>query len=251
MNPLFCGNSMTNLVLGATGATGKLLVSQLLARGERVKAIVRCISKLPDDVREHPNFSAIQASVSELTDLELSEQIRGCSAVASCLGHNLTLKGVFGHPRRLVADTTRRSCLAIKANREELPTKFVLMNTTGVRNLDLNEPISFAQHLVIGLIRVCIPPHADNECAANYLRTEIGQHNKTVEWAVVRPDGLVDQDAVSNYELHASPTRSAIFDAGKTSRIHVAHFMADLITSPEIWQKWKGTMPVIYNTSEQ
>jgi hypothetical protein len=242
---------MTNLVLGATGATGKLLVSQLLARGQRVKAIVRSLSKLPDDVREHPNFSAIQASVSELTAQELSEQIRGCSAVASCLGHNLTLKGVFGRPRRLVADATRRSCLAIKANGKEPPTKFVLMNTTGVRNLDLNESISFTQHLVIWLIRVCMPPHADNERAANYLRTEIGQNDKVVEWAAVRPDGLVDQDLVSSYELHASPTRSAIFDSGKTSRINVAHFMADLITSPEIWQKWKGAMPVIYNTSEQ
>jgi hypothetical protein len=27
----------------------------------------------------------------------------------------------------------------------------------------------------------------------------------------------------------------------------VGHFMADLITEDEIWQKWIGQMPVIYN----
>lgn len=242
---------MMNLVLGATGATGKLLVSQLLSRGGRVKAIVRSIHKLPDDIRKHPKFSAIEASVTELTGQELAEQVRGCSAVASCLGHNLSFKGVFGHPRRLVTDATRRLCSAIKETGTDQPVKFVLMNTTGVRNRDLNEPVSFAQHLVIGLIRVCVPPHADNEHAANYLRTEIGQKNKCVEWAAVRPDTLVDQDVVSKYELHPSPIRSALFDPGKTSRMNVAHFMADLITIPEVWQKWKGAMPVIYNTADQ
>ncbi len=32
-----------------------------------------------------------------------------------------------------------------------------------------------------------------------------------------------------------------------TSRINVGHFMADLITDEEIWNRWKGQMPVIYN----
>jgi hypothetical protein len=41
--------------------------------------------------------------------------------------------------------------------------------------------------------------------------------------------------------------RSALFDPGVTSRINVAHFMADLITDEDEWKKWKGQMPVIYN----
>lgn len=35
--------------------------------------------------------------------------------------------------------------------------------------------------------------------------------------------------------------------AGETSRINVAHFMADLITDDGLWSRWKGQMPVIYN----
>jgi hypothetical protein len=52
---------------------------------------------------------------------------------------------------------------------------------------------------------------------------------------------------MQNEEVHASPTRSAIFDPGSTSRINVAHFMAELIANEDTWSKWKGHMPVIYN----
>ena len=92
-----------------------------------------------------------------------------------------------------------------------------------------------------------LPPHADNEQAADYLRTRIGQDDKAVEWAVVRPDNLTDESGVSDYNVHASPIRSAIFDSGLTSRINVGHFMADLITDDGTWSQWKGQMPVIYN----
>ncbi len=49
------------------------------------------------------------------------------------------------------------------------------MNTTGNRNHDISEPISFAQKCMICLLRLLIPPHVDNEKAEEYLRTEIGQ----------------------------------------------------------------------------
>ncbi len=120
------------------------------------------------------------------------------------------------------------------------------MNTTGNRNRDLEEAISFGEKCVIGLIRLLVPPHRDNEQAADYLRIQIGQQDRAIEWAAVRPDTLINEDEVTEYEVHPSPTRSAIFDAGKTSRINVGHFMAELITDDELWNRWKGQMPVIY-----
>lgn len=238
---------MNILIVGATGATGRRLVEQLLDRGHSVRAIVRSVDRLPETVRQHDNLSVIEASVLDLSAAELAQHVKGCDAVASCLGHNLTFKGIYGQPRRLVTDATRRLCDAIKANTPAGPTKFVLMNTTGNRNRDLHEPISFAQHLVIGLVRLILPAHVDNEQAADYLRTEIGQTDGLIQWVAVRPDDLIDEDEVTAYELHPSPTRSAIFDAGKVSRINVAHFMADLITEDDIWQQWQGQMPVIYS----
>jgi hypothetical protein len=68
-----------------------------------------------------------------------------------------------------------------------------------------------------------------------------------IEWAVVRPDNLIDDSEVTEYEVHASPIRSAIFDPGTTSRINVGNFMANLISERDTWNKWKGQMPVIYN----
>jgi hypothetical protein len=238
---------MTTLVVGASGATGRLLVQQLLARGEHVRIIVRSPANLPDEITGHDNLSVIRASVLDLSDNELAECVSGCSAVASCLGHNMTFKGMFGPPRRLVTDATRRLCSAIKANEPAAPVRFVLMNTSGNRNRDLDEQISLGERCVIGLLRLLLPPHADNEDAADYLRTQIGQNDEVIQWAAVRPDALIDEAEVTSFEVHASPTRSAIFDAGKTSRINVGCFMADLICDDEIWKRWKGRMPVIYN----
>lgn len=242
---------MEILVVGSSGATGKLLIEQLLNRGHSVKAVVRSSDKLPGCLRGNPNLTVVEASILEITNNEMIEHLKDCSAVVSCLGHNLSFKGIFGSPRRLVTDATRRLCGALRARTSEQPFKFVLMNTTGNRNRDLKEPVSFAQQCVIGLLRIVIPPHADNEAAADFLRTSIGQSDPQIEWVAVRPDSLTNEDAVTAYDIHASPIRSAIFDAGKTSRINVASFMADLITESQTWNEWKGQMPVIYNKEEQ
>lgn len=241
---------MNILIVGATGATGRLLTKELLERGHCVKVIVRSAHKLPEAVRKHEKLAVIEASVLDLSDAELAEHVQGCDAVASCLGHNLTFKGIYGQPRRLVTDATRRLCEAIKVTKPEKLTKFVLMNTTGNRNRDLDEPISVAQKLVVGLLRLLLPPQVDNEQAAEYLRLGIGQSDALIEWTAVRPDSLIDEAEVTPYELHPSPTRSPIFDPGQTSRINVGHFMADLITDDHIWQTWKGQMPVIYNVEK-
>lgn len=238
---------MTTLIVGASGATGRLLVKELLDSGQAVRIIVRSANSLPESVRNHANLTVIQASVLDLRDAELVRHVQGCTAVLSCLGHNLTFKGMFGNPRRLVTDATRRLCDAIRANAPSEPVKFVLMNTTGNRNRDLNEHISFAQKCVIGLLRLGLPPHVDNEEAADYLRTHVGQYDPMIEWSAVRPDGLIDEPKTTAYDIHKSPIRSAIFDAGSTSRINVAHFMAKLTTDGSLWERWKGQMPVIYN----
>lgn len=238
---------MTILVVGASGATGRLLVQQLLDRGHEVRVIVRSPERLPVALRNHERLSVISAGIADLADADLAEHVKGCAAVASCLGHNLTLKGIYGHPRKLVADATRRLCAAIKANGQAGRTRFVLMNTTGNRNRDRDERLPLVERAVLGVIRALVPPHADNEKAADHLRAGIGQADPSIEWVAVRPDTLTNEEKVTGYETHLSPVRSAVFNPGKTSRNNVAHFMADLITIDHVWNRWKGQMPVIYN----
>jgi hypothetical protein len=237
---------MTVLVAGASGATGRHLVEQLLIQKNTVKVIVRSPQKLPESWKSNNDLQIITGSILELNDREMSKHSIGCQAIVSCLGHNLTWKGIYGHPRKLVTEATRRLCDAVKVNKPEQPVRFILMNTTGNSNRNLNEPISFAQKCVIALLRLLLPPHVDNENAADYLRTKIGQRDQFIEWVAVRPDGLIDDNEVTDYEIHPSPIKSAIFNAGKISRINVAHFMASLISDSDLWNKWKGQMPVIY-----
>lgn len=236
---------MTILVTGANGANGQLLVAQLLNRGQNVRLIVRSA----DVFRKNNNVCIIEAGILDLSQAELIQHISGCDALVSCLGHNMSLKGIYGPPRRLVADSTLRLCSAIQVIKPKRTVKFVLMNTAGNSNRDLHERVSFAHRCVIGLLRLLLPPQVDNEKAADYLRVKVGQNDPAVEWSVVRPDNLIDESQVSDYEVYPSPIRSALFDAGITSRINVAHFMADLILDEATWRKWKGRMPVLCNTA--
>ncbi len=234
---------MATLVVGASGATGRQLVEQLLKMGQKVKVIVRSTEKLPQSWHTKEQVFIIKASVLDISEHEMAGYLKDCQAVASCLGHN----SLYGKPRKLVTEAVAFLCRTIVTNAPEEPVKLVLMNTAGNRNRDLHEPVSWTERLIIGLLRLLLPPHPDNEKAADYLRVSIGQKNPWIEWVVVRPDNLTDQDMVSEYELYASPTRSAIFDPGKSSRSNVGHFMAKLITENDIWHQWKGQMPVIYN----
>jgi len=105
---------MTVLVVGASGATGSKLVEQLLIQNYKVKVIVRSLEKLPNSWKTHDNLQIIVASILELSNTEIREIVSDCSAVISCLGHNLTFKGIYGHPRKLVTDATVKLCNAIK-----------------------------------------------------------------------------------------------------------------------------------------
>ncbi|KGE70979.1 NAD(P)-dependent oxidoreductase [Spirochaeta lutea] len=242
---------MTVLIAGPTGATGQLLVEQLLDRGVGVRAVVRPGSRLPERVTTHKNrelLEVIQGTVLDMDDEELQTHVQGCGGVASCLGHNLTMKGLYGKPRRLVRDSVRKLYRALESPRTQEPVKLVLMNTAGNRHREAGETVSPPEYLVTGLIRMLLPPHADNEQAADVLAREVGTEHPSLEWVVVRPDNLTDQGDVQPYTVHPSPIRSAIFNPGQTSRITVAHFMAELFTDGELWSAWKGRMPVVYNT---
>ena len=95
---------MTTLVVGASGATGKQLVEQLLSMGQKVKVIVRPTGKTTDTWKNNDKISIIRANISEISMNEMMDYLIDCQSVASCLGHNITLKGIFGKPRKLVTD---------------------------------------------------------------------------------------------------------------------------------------------------
>jgi nucleoside-diphosphate-sugar epimerase len=236
---------MKILVLGATGATGRFVVRELLATGHQVRVIVRSAGKMKELVGSEDKLEIVEAVLPKLAESELTEFLKDVDGVASCLGH----RGVYSRPFRLVTDAVRTiSSIFQKQDKTGKPRRFVLMNTSGNRNRGSDEKHSPGENMVIGLVRMLLPPHPDNEQAAEFLRTEVGTENPKLEWTAVRPDDLIDEEEVTPYTVFPSPIRSAIFNAGKTSRINVGHFMAKLLTDDKLWSKWKGQMPVIYNS---
>lgn len=192
----------------------------------------------------HPGLQIIEAEISES---DLVQHLKECGVVLSCLGHNLTFKGMFGHPGRLVTDAFKAVVKTIESINTNKKFKIILMNTTGNSNRDIPEKPPYSQRFVISLLRLLLPPYVDNEKAADFLSIQIGQNNNNIEWVAIRPDSLINEDQVSKYDIYISPIRNVIFDAGKTSRINVADYMSDLAVMPELWNKWKGKMPVIYD----
>ncbi len=235
------------LVLGASGATGQLLVEILLQKGVELIAIVRNANSMTNIDRSRPSLQIVEAEISEISESELAQYLRECEVVLSCLGHNLTFKGMFGHPKRLVSDAIKKVVQTIESIKADNKFKIILMNTTGNSNRDIPEKPPYSQRIVISLLRFLLPPHVDNEEAADFLRLHVGQNNNNIEWAAVRPDALINEDQVSQYDIKTSPIRNAIFDAGSTSRINVADFISELAVNSELWNEWKGKMPVIYN----
>ncbi|WCP69557.1 NAD(P)H-binding protein [Vibrio tubiashii] len=232
---------MKILVLGATGATGKLVVSQLLEANHHVVALVRDINVLV----EHSNLTQYQTTALAMPIQELEGIVAECQACVCCLGHNLTLQGVYGTPRLLVRDSILRIASVISPQRNE-PLKLALMGSTGVSNHTINEQVSRQERLLCLLLRALLPPHRDNEKAAELL-SRSRKLSTLLEWVILRPDTLIDRCDVSPYSWHNSPTRSALFNAGETSRINVANALTRLVTDSQLWLDWRGEMPVIYN----
>jgi len=235
------------LILGSSGATGRLLVEILLQKGVEVIAIVRNANSLSSIANHHASLQIVERNISEMSENDLAPYIKECGAVLCCLGHNLTFKGMFGHPRRLVTDAVEKLTSTIEAVNADDKIKIILMNTTGNSNRDIPEKPPLSQRLVISILRLLLPPHVDNEKAADFLRIQVGKSSNRIEWAAVRPDALINEDQVSKYNIHESPIRNAIFDAGSVSRINVADFMSELAINSELWNEWKGKMPVIYS----
>ena len=121
--------SATVLLLGGTGRTGGRVLAQLLGRGVSVRAIVRSADRLPEGVSADPGLTVVEADLLSLSDEYLRSLVEGCDAVISCLGHNITLKGIFGSPRDLVTRSVAKVCRAIQALQPPRPVKFILMTS--------------------------------------------------------------------------------------------------------------------------
>jgi len=74
---------MKLLIVGATGATGKRLVKQLLDEDHVVTVIVRTPEKLPQDIRKHENISIITSTILDMSYADVAQHVKNCDAIVS------------------------------------------------------------------------------------------------------------------------------------------------------------------------
>lgn len=235
---------MKTLVLGASGATGKLVVARLLKRNIAARIVVRESAKMSAGIIENRNVEIVKGNIDEFGPDRFRELVADCDAVVCCLGHTVSFRGILGPPHKLVVNAVKKITDAISAS--GAPGKFVLMSTTAYTNKKQGEENTFGEKLVFPLLEILLPPHRDNMLAADHLVHGIGRSEK-IEWTAVRPDSLFDEETESDYEIHESRIRSPIFNPGKTGRLTVARFMVELLENDDLWRKWKYKTPVIYN----
>ena len=124
----------TVLLVGGTGRTGRRVLQQLLARGVNVRAIVRSARRLTEGVAQDPRLTVVEADLLSLDDEELLAHVRGCKAVISCLGHVISVRGVFGPPHDLVTRATQNLCRPIRAAQPDAPVQYILMSGVSVKH---------------------------------------------------------------------------------------------------------------------
>jgi len=242
----------TTLVVGATGATGRHVVAQMLDKGHNVRAIVRSKTSLEEKLgaiegfefneKKKESLSIFEGTILDVPTGEIAKQVQGCDAVVSCLGHVLDFSGIWGQPRRLVKDSVKKLTSIMSKDQ-----KFILMGSDGVANpLGGDEVRSLSERIILSVLRNVIPPHADNEEAAEYLAKKVGVGGAaTLEWTVVRPTDLTDGQA-TEYALFDKP-QGSLFGSGAACRANVAKCMVDMILNEDKWEEYKFKMPVLHN----
>jgi putative NADH-flavin reductase len=203
------------LIVGASGGTGRQLVSQALERGYLVTALVRNLSRLPVD---HPQLTIIKGDVLDAASVEAA--MRGHQAVLSALGHKR-----FFYPTRILSAGTRSILRAMETHgvpRLVCETSLGIGNSAGRMGL----------YYTLFVIPVILPFYFWDKTRQEHL---IARSN--VEWIIVRPGALTNGGKRTHYRYgrHVGGLLTTV----RISRADVADFMLNQIAS----DKHVGTAP--------
>jgi uncharacterized protein YbjT (DUF2867 family) len=195
-------------VFGATGLTGGLVVSQALAQGHDVVALVRDPAKL---TLAHPRLTVLGGS--PLAPADVARAVRGADAVVHCLG--IGGKG-DGTRTTLVSDSVQ--VVLAEMARHGVP-RVVCMSNVGAGG----SGTWFANRVVIPLfLRWLLPIIEDKD------RMEVALRASSVEWVSVRLPNIV--------EGPEKPIRVSADGRGiglTITAASTARFLLEQVTSPE------------------
>lgn len=203
---------MNVLIFGATGGTGRELVKQALEQGHTVTGFSRHAKEL---ATEFPDLKVVEGDVADMATVESA--VRGQDAVVSALGSS-SLK----HNPALIKGVEN----IVKAMEQHNVRRLVYQSSLGVGE-SRNQVNFLVRYIVIPLVlRNAIADHTEKERI-------IKQSN--LDWVIVRPAGLTDDDRTGNYKFGET-----IEFGGKISRADVADFMLKQLQDDTCLKKTPG-----------
>ncbi len=170
-------------VMGATGGTGKLFVSEALKAGHQVTVLVRNPEKLN---LQHPQLEVLTGNALDIKDVR--RVVGGKDAVLCALGSNETNK------KTTVRQDGTAHIIKALADLNEQP-HFVIVSSLGAG--DSKSQMSFFIRLIIGYI--LRHPLADHN------QQELLVKKSLLPWTILRPTALNDEPAVGNVVITKPP----------------------------------------------
>ena len=195
---------MKVLIIGATGATGQILMREALEQGYEVTALARNPSAVaPEDHRPRVlEGNALDAS-------EVEAAVAGQDAVLSALGTRSS------RPTTLFSESTHNLISAMDKHGVRR-----LVCITGIGVGDSKGHVGFLYDRVF-LPLVLRNPYEDKERQEEILR------RSDLEWVIVRPARVTDKRATGEYQVFLSGDS---YKATTISREDVADFMLAQLT---------------------
>jgi len=204
----------TVLVFGATGKTGRQVVSQALSRGWRVRAFVRDAAKLA------LSHERLEIAVGDMGDRASIDR-----ALAAPVDAVVSALGVYSkEPTTVLSDGTRHIVAAMRAAG---PRRIVVVSSLGAG--DSSGQGSFMVRMIQRFIL--------KQVLIDKTRQEQVLAESGLEWTSLRPPQLTDADRVRDDLVSWSgPTQPRQRLTWKVSRASVARYALEAIER----QQWIG-----------
>jgi uncharacterized protein YbjT (DUF2867 family) len=202
------------LVLGATGGTGRLIVSDAVAKGHSVVALVRSVARA-----DLPGAELIEGDATNETTIRRA--LDGCDAVASSLGTGMGFRKVS-----LLTEATRA---LVSAMTRSGVRRLVCVSALGVGDSHGHGGVVFDR---------LFQPLLLSQAYKDKDRQEAAIRASSLDWVIVRPARLIDEPARARVR---AVTDLAGVQGGKIARADVAQFVVAQVTT----DTWLRRTPVI------
>ena len=203
---------MNLVVFGASGKTGKHILSTALSQGHTVTAFTRNIDKIK---LQHPQLKIVQGNVADYAAVE--NAIKGQQVIISALGASSPFK--FD---QVIVDGTGNILKAMKATGVD---RFIYLSFIGVQ-----EPCKDAGFF----IRYIAPRILKTEATGHRIR-EAMIEKSGLQWTIIHAPGLSNAKPRMKYRNGTDISSKGFFVT--ISRADVADFMIRQITDTAYLQK--------------